>query len=146
MHQNLDNPIKFMRLNTGEDIISEVVLVKNEGNFYLCINPLKIVYNLAARPDSLIVAFSPWVFSSICDKQEFPIFPSDVLTIADPTKALVDCYRTFINKMEKVNLETKIDKVDNDEFNHLEDEITQEEQEFLKSVLENLEKGKRKLH
>ena len=146
MHQETDlgNPIKFLRLNTGEDIITEVVFVKNEGSFYLCINPLKIVYNLGSKPDAMIVAFSPWIFTSICEKQEFAIFPSDVITIADPTTDIVECYKEFVYRIENTKLE--MIPVKKQRKQELETDISEEEEEFLRNVLETIDKPKRRLH
>ena len=143
MHQEADmsNPVKFVRLNTGEDIITEVMFIRDEAEHYLFINPMKIVYNLGTKPDSLLVAFSPWIFSSICERQEFPIFPNDVITIADPSEDVVDCYWEFIDKMTKAKVKTLGPQKAEPDY-----AITEEEEEFLRNVLDNIGKEKRKLH
>jgi len=138
----MDNPVKFVRLNTGEDIITEVIFVRDGEDHYLFVNPLKIVYNLGVKPDSLLVAFSPWIFSSLCAKQEFPIFPSDVITIADPSEDVIDCYWEFIEKMDKAKKRTAA----KEQEAYIENEITEEEEEFLRNVLDTIGKEKRKLH
>ena len=154
MHQpieGVDNPVKFVRLNTGEDIITEVVMIHDEESHYLFVNPLKVVYNLGKRPDSIVLAFSPWVFSSVCDKQEFPIFPNDVVTIADPTEAIVDCYWEFVDKMAEARSNTEMykpqERTETEPKQSAADMITEEEEEFLKSVLETIQHDpKRRLH
>jgi hypothetical protein len=74
---------KFLRLQNGDDIVSEVVEMEDEdGIVYLIINPLKVIY-VPTASGSLQVAFMPWVFSKIVDKQQFMIHLEDVLMIVD---------------------------------------------------------------
>lgn len=145
MHQKVEihNPVKFLRLNTGEDIISELVFEK-ESNYYRLTNPLRIVY----KQDALIMAFSPWVYFSICEKQEFPVFPNDVITMADPNQEIVSYYKEFIRKMEDARSQFKegdftlIEKIEEPE-----EVLTEAEEEYLREFLENFEPiPKRKLH
>ena len=55
--------IKFVRLNNGDDIISEVMETEDEnGIAYTLFRPLKVVYIPAEREGYAAVAFTPWVF------------------------------------------------------------------------------------
>jgi len=42
----IEDSVKFLRLSTGEDLVSQTLEVKNDdgATYYLLINPLKIVY------------------------------------------------------------------------------------------------------
>lgn len=132
MLEGQDNPVKFIRLNTGEDIISEVIFMESDETHYLFVNPLKIVYNLGKRNDSVILAFSPWIFSSLCEKQEFPVYPNDVLTIADPSEDVTGAYWEFVERMS---------------IERNEEMIQESEQDFLRGVLESVQQlPGRKLH
>lgn len=146
MHQEVEslNPVKFLRLNTGEDIITELAYEK-DTNHYKLTNPLRIVY----KEDALVMAFTPWIYFSICDKQEFPIFPNDVITMADPNREIVGYYKEFIKRMEVAREDFKhgdytiLEKIEPRETSELSDA----EEEYLREFLENMDSGnKRKLH
>lgn len=145
MHQEveIEKQVKFLRLNTGEDIISEMVY-EEENNYFKLTNPLRIVY----KQDALIMAFSPWVYFSICEKQEFPVFPNDVITVADPNQEIVSYYREFVRKMEDARSQFKdgdFTLIENIE--EPEERLSEAEEEYIKEFLENLETvPKRKLH
>jgi len=146
MHQEVEsqNPVKFLRLNTGEDIITELVYEK-DTNHYKLTNPLRIIY----KEDALVMAFTPWIYFSICDKQEFPIFPNDVITMADPNREIVGYYKEFIKRMEDARSDFKhgdytiLEKLEPRESG----ELSEAEEEYLREFLENMDSGsKRKLH
>ena len=71
---------KFIRLQNGDDIISEVVEIEDEtGVTYTLFRPLKVVYIPSDAIGYLTVAFMPWVFPRICDQQEFVVHSQDIL-------------------------------------------------------------------
>lgn len=153
MHQEIETTteVKFLRLNNGEDIITEIAY-EAEKKHYTLINPLRIVY----REDNLVMAFSPWIYFSICEKQEFPLFPNDVLTMQDPNNEIITYYKDFIKKLKDARSQFKdgdftvIERPMNtkqEKYIASEEVFTEEEEEYLKEVLENLDKGqKRRLH
>lgn len=153
MHQEIETTreVKFLRLNNGEDIITEIAY-EEEKKHYTLINPLRIVY----REDNLVMAFSPWIYFSICEKQEFPLFPNDVLTMQDPNNEIITYYKDFIKKLKEARSQFKdgdftvIERPMNtkqEKYIASEEVLTEEEEEYLKEVLENLDKGqKRRLH
>ena len=88
------NPIaKLIRLQNGDDVISEVVEMEDEsGVIYTLFHPLKVVYVPSDTTGYLTVAFMPWVFPRLCDQQEFVIHSEDILFIADVTSKMNDYY------------------------------------------------------
>lgn len=94
---------KFLRLQNGDDIVSEVVEMEDdEGIVYLVINPLKVVY-VPTGSGNLQVAFVPWVFSRIVDKQEFMIHLEDVILITDVSDYMNKYYWENIDSYNKEN-------------------------------------------
>lgn len=132
--------VKFIRLMTGDDVISEVVEVGDENQIdYMLICPLKVVYIPSTRGVSYLqVAFMPWVFSRICDTQEFLIHAEDVLTMADVSQQIEEYYwknlDMFVQNGEKEN---QVVGEELEENEHLEE---------LEEILEALKDSKRTLH
>lgn len=155
MHQPVEKerpPIKFVRMITGEDVLTEYV-VKNitYGNsstmkdFIYFQNPLKVIYGLTPKQDGMIISLAQWVFDTICEKQEFNIDREDILLIAEPTKEMIDYYWEAIDKNsgKKRKMQSVTQKaVQEEDF----EEITEEEIEMIRTVLESTKEYKRKLH
>lgn len=131
--------IMFIRLQTGEDIISEVTEVKknDEVPYYILSNPLKIVYMTGNR-NSMNITLMQWVFNRVVENQEFMIYPNDVITMAIPTEGLQDYYWDTI---DHYNRKMEYDKSKIEEAEQI------SEEEMLDAVKEYLNtQGKRILH
>ncbi len=100
---NSDRPLaKFVRLQNGDDIVTEIVEMEDEnGILYTVFNPLKVVYMPSESVGYLSVAFMPWVFPRICDQQEFVIHAEDVMLIADVTEKMNIYYWDSVDSMVK---------------------------------------------
>ncbi len=124
MHQKTEEEqtdIKFIRLNTGEDIISQVVETtdRNNNQNFLLIRPLKIVYMATPHGGTTRIALTvvPWVYPSVSNIQEFEIYVNDILTIAKPSQTLINFYDKYWNEDDEY--ETKA--VSDDEFEKMSD-------------------------
>lgn len=95
--------VKFIRLNTGEDLISEVAEVKSGDDWYFTLyNPLKIVYTMGSKPGILSVAMMQWVFPKVVSEQVFNIYPNDVITMANANENFVDYYWDCVDHFERI--------------------------------------------
>jgi hypothetical protein len=131
---------KFVRLQNGDDILSEIVEMEDEqGIIYTLIRPLKVVYLPLETTGYLSVAFMPWVFPRICDQQEFTIHAEDVMLIAEITDKMNNYYWDNLDHF------TSSVKVEEDTVNH-EREQQQEEYEALQKVLESIGLDKKKVY
>lgn len=102
MSESENTLAKFVRLQTGDDIISEVIEYEDEnGIIYLLMNPLKVVY-MPTNTGHLQVAFMPWVFPKICDHQEFTIHAEDVLIISNVSEYMNDYYWNNIEEKSPI--------------------------------------------
>jgi hypothetical protein len=156
MHQPVekDRPkIKFVRMITGEDVLTEYVVKNlNYGNnsgqfkdFIYFQNPLKVIYGLTPKQDGMIISLAQWVFDTICEEQMFSIRDSDILIIAEPTKEMTEYYWEAIDKNagKKRKIQSVSQKdLQEDEF----EEISEEEIEMIRTALETAKDFKRKLH
>ena len=97
------NPIaKFVRLQNGDDVISEVVETEDEnGVTYTLFHPLKIVYVPDETSGYLTIAFMPWVFPRICEEQMFVIHTEDILFINDVSPKMNDYYWENLEQFTK---------------------------------------------
>jgi hypothetical protein len=97
----LKSDVMFVRLTTGEDLVSEVTEVRDEsGNehYYILNNPMKVLYLSGGKAGYMSVSLMQWVFHRICREQTFNIFPNDVLTIGYPTDKMVNYYWNCVDE------------------------------------------------
>lgn len=144
----IDPNIKFIRLNTGEDIVSQIVETQSpEGISYTLINPLKIVYTIGSNPSMLQISMMEWIFNKICDVQEFELNPSEILATANPSESMIDYYWRTINSFAMRKELREKQKENELKEDHI-DDIPDDDFDSLESIMEYLKKndGKRKLH
>ena len=141
--ENNDN-VKYIRMITGEDIISEVIeLSDNDNQSYMFINPMKIVYMMSNKPGpSMTISLMHWVFTRICDIQEFNINAEDVLTVARPSANLVEHYYECLEHFESIKLNNEED----DTFDDVLDDGEDQGLEALQKIMDKFKTNKRKLH
>lgn len=127
--------IMFLRLNTGEDLISTV---REKSDGYVLVNPLKIIYSVASVQDALVLSFAPWIVDSLCTTQEFPIQSYDIITMNQTTEKVEKCYKQFISRKSKES-----------ENYDMSDLLEEKEIEMLKAALEQASSNgdrKKRLH
>lgn len=106
-----DEPcVKFIRMQSGEDLIAEVseVHVDNEENYYIFDNPMKVIYT-STKEGYLSVSLMQWVFHHICEDQSFIIYMSDVITTSTPTESMIEYYWSTVLYNEEHLKQTKAD-------------------------------------
>jgi hypothetical protein len=105
---------KFVRLQNGDDLISEVVEMEDEnGIVYALFNPLKVIYMPSDTTGYLSIAFTPWVFPRICEIQEFIIHAEDVLLMTNVSSSMNEYYWDNLEHYNKKVLKEE-DKINKD--------------------------------
>lgn len=144
MHQPIETPtaIKFVRLVTGEDLISEVFTEDSEKfqKVYL-INPLKIVYSFGKK-STLSISLYNWVIPEILEDNVFQVKMNDILLMKEVSSDMEEYYQTTLE-----HLETYTHFKKNMMNDYPEDEDFEEsEYSYIKEMIEEMKNGKRKMH
>ena len=127
---------KFLRLQTGEDIICELVEITNDDEMmYMIINPLKIVYVPSSKSGYVQVAMMPWVFPHVVDHQEFTLSPNDVIIMSDASEKLNTYYWNNLDQLG-------VSDIENEETV----EETTEPEDHLQEVLNKITSMRRTYH
>lgn len=143
----IEENVKFIRLSTGEDIISQIIEVnENENQSFVLVNPLKILYTVGTNPGYIQISMMEWVFSRVCDDQEFTLNPSDIITIGTPSNHVMHYYwetlETFLKKkaLKERNVEPVNEDIEESDLSNESDPL-QQIMDYLKNV-----PTKRRLH
>lgn len=144
MHQPIETPtaIKFVRLITGEDLISEVFTEDSEKfqKVYL-INPLKIVYSFGKK-STLSISLYNWVIPEILEDNVFQVKINDILLMKEVSSDMEEYYQTTLEHLETY---THFKKNMMNDYPQDED-FEESEYSYIKEMIEEMKNGKRKMH
>lgn len=119
--------IKLIRMQNGDDIISNVSQV---GNSVQLTNPLRLIFRRLPTGQTMMLV-APWLPNELIEEDCAIVSSSDVLTYFTPKQKLVEYY----NKMVEVNVERK------EQFGKILDEYLQTEIETADMEVEELEES-----
>lgn len=125
MHQPISD-IYHLRLNTGEDLISEVIFGEPEPgkeHHVLLLNPMKIICMPTTKKGFISLSLMQWVFSKITSEQKFNVFNRDILTMSNPNENLKDYYLETVVYFNKKNNIIEAELEDTDYLERLEKEL-----------------------
>lgn len=128
MHQPVSE-IYHIRLNSGEDLISEVQWPETKPgheDHIVLHNPMKIICVPSGKPGYVSLSLMQWIFTKISSDQQFNIFSRDILTMSRPNPNLKEYYKEtvdYFNKRIPQNTTYEDDYTDDELFNQLEKEI-----------------------
>lgn len=120
--------IKFIRLNTNEDLIS---VVSHEKTIIQLQNPLVINFD----PTMKYIMLVPWVSPSFVNEQTFYIKTSEIVTMSEPSTKLISLYYATLEAIWKpISLQHE----EHDPLNDISDEEKKAFQDYLKDYLRDL--------
>ena len=107
---------------------------------------MKLTYSVGGnnKPGMFAINLMQWVFNRICEDQEFTIYPSDILTVGNPTDDMIEyyweCVDNFYEMREKNKKNTEYVKPESEEevFDEFMDD--NESLELLKDLLNGINK------
>lgn len=127
--------VQFLRLSTGEDVISDVLKVITDSNhIFILKDPLKVIYSITTKGVS--VSLMQWIFSRVCDFQEFTLYPNDIITMAIPSNNMNEYYKEMVDHINKYKIKKTKDIED------LEEDQEDISEEGLKLLNEFMEKAR----
>jgi hypothetical protein len=133
-----NNNIKIVRLQSGEDIMADIIEDDENDTIFLD-NPMHIIFKRIPTGQTVMMMM-PWLPIEIIKENSAIVYSSDILTIIEPKEDLVDYYGTVVIEAQQ-RMEEKRDFSNEEEDDYDEEEIDEEE---LFEVLK--EKKKHKLH
>jgi hypothetical protein len=91
--------IKLVRMQNGDDIISDVTQV---GNMVTLTNPLRLIFRRLPTGQTMMFV-APWLPNELIEENHAIVANTDVLTFFSPKNKLVEYY----NKMVEINVQRK---------------------------------------
>jgi hypothetical protein len=142
METTPNNNIKIVRLQSGEDIMADMIQDEENDTVFLN-NPMHIIFKRIPTGQTVMM-MAPWLPIEIIKENNAILYSSDILTVIEPKEDLIEYYGNVVIeaqfRMENAN---KIGSLDDEES---EEEYESEEinEEELFEVLK--ERKKHNIH
>lgn len=94
--------IKILRLNDGEDIITDYHV--EQGNIVVMNNPMTLFFKRLSVGKSMVL-MQPWLPIELVDTNSAQILANQILTIIEPKSALIEYYKNAVE--ESIDIVTK---------------------------------------
>jgi hypothetical protein len=140
MEPTPNNNIKIVRLQSGEDIMADII-EDGENDTLLLDNPMHIIFKRIPTGQTVMMMM-PWLPIEIIKENNAIVYASDILTIIEPKDDLIEYYGNVVFEAQQRMAEPR-------DYNELDDEEEDEEEEELTSeeILDLIkEKKKNYLH
>lgn len=125
-----------MRLNSGEDIVTEVQTLNDKT--YRIINPMKIVYYYNENVGVMSMSLVPWIFSRITENKHYDMDKHNVLVISNMSIAMIKSYYNILNKINNnmfVNDKEESEEEEDYEEEEFDEKAIEETKEMLNDAI-----------
>ena len=139
----MQEEIKIIRLNDGEDIISSYHV--DESDEGLIVNNPMTLFFKRLGPTRSVVMMAPWLPIELICNTSTRINNSQILTIMEPRKSLIEYYLNAVNNITE-NIRMNEDSIDetlldnNQQEDDLDEEDSMEEEVEIHKLLEGTSK------
>lgn len=143
MQTTPNNNIKIVRLQSGEDIIADIIS-DDDNETMLLENPMHIIFKRVPTGQTVMMMM-PWLPIEIIKENNAILYQTDILTVIEPREDLINYYGNVVVEAQHRMENSK-------RFNNLDEELEDEEdienEEFDPEELFELlnEKKKHNIH
>ena len=127
MQPTPNNNIKIVRLQSGEDIMADI-LQDEENDTIMLDNPMQVIFKRIPTGQTVMMMM-PWLPIEIIKENSAVVYSSDILTIIEPKDDLVNYYGSVVIEAQQ-RMEEKRDFSPSEEDEDEEDEELDEEELF----------------
>ena len=135
METTPNNNIKIVRLQSGEDIMADVIQ-DEENDTLLLDNPMHIIFKRIPSGQTIMMMM-PWLPIEIIKENNAIVYATDILTIIEPKDDLIEYYGNIVFEAHEKMMETR-------DFNSYEDDEEDGEEELSPEEIMELIKEKKK--
>lgn len=119
--------IKIVRLQSGEDIIANLVH-DNESKMVMLDNPMHLIFKRTSQ--GTVMMMLPWLPIELIKNNTATIYSSNILTVIDPKDTLIEYYGNMINhkQIEQMRDDTMVNNLKEAMYDSEEEEDFEEEE------------------
>ena len=145
MEQTTNNNIKIVRLQSGEDIMADVM--ENEENELIVLdNPMHIIFKRMPTGQTVMMMM-PWLPIEIIKENNATIYGTDILTVIEPKDDLIEYYGRAVLEAQEIMEKKRIRGINDEDFDDEEDEDGDEEELQVEDIIDLMrEKKNKRIH
>jgi hypothetical protein len=126
METTTNNTIKIVRLQSGEDIMADIIQDEENDTIFLD-NPMHIIFKRIPTGQTVMM-MAPWLPIELIKENSAIVYSSDILTIIEPKDDLVRYYGNVVNEAQlRMEEQRYFNELDDEEDELEEEEIDAEE-------------------
>ena len=145
MEQTTNNNIKIVRLQSGEDIMADV-MENDENELIVLDNPMHIIFKRMPTGQTVMMMM-PWLPIEIIKENNATIYGTDILTVIEPKDDLIEYYGKAVLEAQEVMEKKRIRGINDDDFYDEEDEDDDEEELQVEDIIDLMrEKKNKRIH
>jgi len=145
MEQTTNNNIKIVRLQSGENIMADV-MENDENELIVLDNPMHIIFKRMPTGQTVMMMM-PWLPIEIIKENNATIYGTDILTVIEPKEDLIEYYGKAVLEAQEIMEKKKIRGINDDDFLDEEDEDDDEEELQVEDIIDLMrEKKNKRLH
>ena len=145
MEQTTNNNIKIVRLQSGEDIMADV-MENDENELIVLDNPMHIIFKRMPTGQTVMMMM-PWLPIEIIKENNAIIYGTDILTVIEPKDDLIEYYGRAVLEAQEIMEKKRIRGINDEDFDDEEDEDGDEEELQVEDIIDLMrEKKNKRLH
>ena len=145
MEQTTNNTIKIVRLQSGEDIMADMI-EDEENDTVLLDNPMHIIFKRIPTGQTVMMMM-PWLPIELIKENNAILYTSDILTVIEPKDDLVEYYGNVVveaqQRMEEQRKFTSLEEEMQDEEEDGDDYDEEDDDEAEQELFEIMQQRKR---
>jgi len=152
----MDNTVKLLRLQSGEDIIADII-EDEQHDAVLVSNPMTVIFKRLPTGRAVMM-MAPWLPIELIEVNAATLYTADILTIIEPKASLIEYYQNACSEAKALMDDEDVDEAlqshrndvrDNptfsEVFNEEDDELeVQDEEDIELDRMNEILKGTRK--
>ena len=143
MEQTTNNNIKIVRLQSGEDIMADIIEDEENDTIFLD-NPMHIIFKRMPTGQTVMMMM-PWLPIEIIKENNAIVYATDILTMIDPKEDLINYYGNVVVEAQHRMVEQRnFNELTYDDEEEQDDEYDELAEDELFEILR--EKKSSKLH
>jgi len=144
MQTTPNNNIKIVRLQSGEDIIADIIS-DDENETMMLDNPMHIIFRRVPTGQTVMMLM-PWLPIEIIKENNAILYQEDILTVIEPREDLIDYYgNVVVEAQQRMESSRRFSNLEEEDYEGEEDDESEEiDAEELYEILN--EKKKHNIH
>ena len=135
MEQTTNNNIKIVRLQSGEDIMADIIQDEENDTIFLD-NPMHIIFKRMPTGQTVMMMM-PWLPIEIIKENSAILYATDILTMIDPKDDLVKYYgNVVVEAQHRMVEERNFNELTYDDEEELDDDEELAEEELFELLRE----------